>query len=84
LAAVTGLHVLTRLGPAVVLAGGRFGAPGEHRRLTALIVTLVIAVIAATLLLAPPKRGGTPVIPGPSEPRPGSSSRPRGVTGPHQ
>ena len=50
-AVVTGLHTLARLGPALALAGRPSGVPGERRRLAALIMTLVIAVIAATLLL---------------------------------
>jgi len=50
-AAVTGLHTLARLGPALALAGRPSGVPGERRRLAALIMTLVIAVIAAILLL---------------------------------
>jgi hypothetical protein len=50
-AVVTGLHVLARLGPAIVLADRRSAVPGDGRRLTAMIVTLVIAAIAATLLL---------------------------------
>ena len=50
-AAVTGLHVLARLGPAVLLAGRRSAVPGGGRRLTAVTVTLVIAAIAAALLL---------------------------------
>lgn len=50
-AVATGLHALARLGPALVLAGRPSGVPGERRRLAALIITLVIAVVAAVLLL---------------------------------
>jgi hypothetical protein len=50
-AVVTGLHVLTRLGPAIVLTDRRSAVPGGGRRLTAMIVTLLIAAIAAALLL---------------------------------
>ena len=50
-AVATGLHVLTRLGPAVVLAGQRSAVPGGRRRLTAVTVTLILAAIAAALLL---------------------------------
>jgi hypothetical protein len=50
-AAVTGLHVLARLAPAVLLSGGRSAVPGGGRRITAVTVTLVIAAIAAALLL---------------------------------
>jgi hypothetical protein len=50
-AVATGLHVLARLGPAVVLVGQRSAVPGGRRRLTAVAVTLILAAIAAALLL---------------------------------
>lgn len=50
-AVATGLHVLARLGPAVVLAGRRSAVPGGRRRLAAVAVTVILAVIAAALLL---------------------------------
>jgi hypothetical protein len=50
-AVATALHVLARLGPAVVLAGQRSAVPGGRRRVTAVAVTLILAAIAAALLL---------------------------------
>ena len=47
----TGLHVLTRLAPAVALAGRRSAVPGGRRRLAAIALTLIVAAITAALLL---------------------------------
>ena len=53
-AVVTGVHLLTRLAPALALAGGRTPGgrvPGSGRRAAGLAVTAVAAVVAVLLLL---------------------------------
>lgn len=49
-AVATGLHVLARLGPAVVLVGRLPAVPGGRRRVSVVAVTLILAAIAAALL----------------------------------